>query len=97
VKHEFYVHWIVEQLKAKGIECATSWIGPDIQIRSLETAINVELGTSDIEHNIMVALGQFQRLIVCSDDSELLQRLAQKCKYRSAVFHAVDEVPSLFS
>ncbi|MBI2938372.1 MAG: ATP-binding protein [Thaumarchaeota archaeon] len=76
IKHEFYVHWISEQLRNKGIECITSRVGPDIQ--TTRTAINVETGNSDILGNIWIALNDFSKVIVCSDDEELVKNVSRE-------------------
>lgn len=76
VKHEFYVQWIAEQLRNRGIECITSRVGPDIQAGRI--AINVETGNSDIYGNIWIALNDFSKVIVCSDDEELVQKVSKE-------------------
>jgi len=82
IKHEFYVYWIIKQLTNKGMVCRAEKIGPDIQIPALKTAINVELGTSDIEKNIRTALEQFDRVIVCSDNLKILKGILEQIKLK---------------
>ena len=72
VKHEFYVYRIVQYLQSIGIECAAQRAGPDIILPRLKIAINVELGSSSITNNIQKALYDFDRVIVCSDDKNIL-------------------------
>jgi hypothetical protein len=49
-----------------------NFLGPDIQIPSLDIAINVELGTSNIYGNVREALNSFSKVIVCSDEKQVL-------------------------
>lgn len=76
IKHEYYVYWIIKELAGKGLVCRAEKIGPDIQIPSQSTAINVELGKSDIEKNIETASKDFDRVIICSDNKKLLERIS---------------------
>jgi predicted transcriptional regulator len=80
VKHQFYVDWIVRKLAADGVVCRAEKVGPDIQIPASGTAINVETGTSDVRGNIVKALKDFGKVIVCSDDRKLIQTLSQENK-----------------
>ncbi|MBI2938788.1 MAG: hypothetical protein HYY22_11370 [Thaumarchaeota archaeon] len=76
IKHEFYIHWISEQLRNKGMECVISRVGPDIQTSRI--AINVETGNSDILGNIWIALNDFSKVIMCSDDEELVKKVSKE-------------------
>ncbi len=98
VKHEYYVYWLIDELTDKGLVCRIARIGeakPDIQIPSIKTAINVELGKSDIKKNIKEALKEFERVIVCSDDEKLLEKLKEENKDERILFRLVWEVPGL--
>jgi len=95
IKHEFYVHWIAEQLRNKGIECITSRVGPDIQSRMI--AINVETGNSDILGNIWIALSDFSKVIVCSDDEELVKKVSKTHGSPRVLCCLCWEAPSLCS
>jgi hypothetical protein len=72
IKHEYYVDWIVRQLRNMNIDCTASKVGPDVQIPTLKTAVNVETGKSEIAGNIKNALSNFERLIICSEDLHTL-------------------------
>ncbi|MEP0826733.1 MAG: DUF87 domain-containing protein [Nitrososphaera sp.] len=93
VKHEFYVDYLARHLASLGLQCVKQKVGPDIVIPSLNTAINVELGTSDIQGNIAKAISQYSRVIVCSDDAELLKSLPSNDKVLASL---VWDVPELF-
>lgn len=95
IKHEFYVHWISEQLRNKGMECVVSRVGPDIQARRI--AINVETGNSDILGNIWIALNDFSKVIVCSDDEELVQKVSKEYGSQRVLCSMCWEAPSLCS
>jgi hypothetical protein len=97
IKHEFYVDWLVEKLQNKGVDCVKSRIGPDIQIAAQRLAINVETGNSDIEGNIWIALSQFSKVIVCSDDEELIQALSRQKRAPNVLCSLVWDVPDLCS
>lgn len=84
VKHEYYVDWIARQLGHVNIECLASKVGPDVQIPALKTAVNVEMGSSEIPGNIKSALSEFERLIVCSDDSQILERIRSQMGHEEA-------------
>lgn len=99
LKHDYYVYWLVEKLTEKGLVCRIARVGeakPDVQIPSLRTAINVELGKSKIEENLKKALKEFERVIICSDKEKLLEKLKKENKDKGALFYLVWEVPSLF-
>ncbi len=100
VKHEYYVHWLVNELVNKGLVCRVAKVGeekPDIEVPSLKTAINIELGKSEIEKNIKSALGRFKRVIVCSDSKALLGRLEQENRDKRVLISEIWAVPSLIS
>ncbi|MGI0014456.1 MAG: hypothetical protein ACREBU_13595, partial [Nitrososphaera sp.] len=94
VKHEYYVHWILEQLTDKGIVCRAEKVGPDIQIPSMDVAINVELGSSNIYGNIPKALKDYALVIVCSDDKAVLDSVS-KTKAENVLCALVQDVPAL--
>jgi len=98
VKHDYFVYWIVNELASKGLVCRTAKIGeekPDIQIPSLKTAINVELGKSEVERNIENALKGFEKVIVCSDNGKLIKSLREENRDRRVLFSNIWSVPSL--
>ncbi|MEM3710297.1 MAG: hypothetical protein QXL46_05300, partial [Nitrososphaerales archaeon] len=98
IKHEYYVYWIIKQLTNKGLVCRAEKVGPDIQIPALSTAINVELGTSDIEKNVYTAWKDFDKVIVCSDNSEMLKGILKRIEPREgkSIFSSlIWNVPSL--
>ena len=97
ILHEFYVNWIAERLRSKGIDCITSKEGPDIQIPSLSTAVNVETGNSDIEGNIKIALNQFSKVIVCSDDEKVIETVSGQNKDENVLCCLCWNVPDLIA
>ncbi|MGH9922300.1 MAG: ATP-binding protein [Nitrososphaerales archaeon] len=97
VLHEFYVHWISERLRSRGIDCVTSKEGPDIQIPSLGIAVNVETGNSDIEGNIRIALNQFSKIIICSDDEKIIQTISGQNKGKNVLCCLCWNVPDLIA
>jgi hypothetical protein len=99
IKHEYYVHWIAKQLREKGYVLQTNKVGPDITIPSDQTALNIELGKSDIQHNITLALQNFNRVIICSDNRNLLERISlpeSLDKGKSVLKSTIWAVPDLF-
>lgn len=96
LKHEFYVNWIIGQLTSKGVVCRAEKVGPDIQIPSTGTAINVETGTSDIRGNIRKALKSFDKVIVCSDDKKLIQTLSEENKAQNIRFATMQDVIDVY-
>lgn len=99
IKHEFYVHWLIKELASKGLVCRAEKVGPDIQIPSLKTAINIELGKSDIEKNIETALKNFDRIIICSDNKKLLENISipeRLGEGKEVLISVVWAVPKLF-
>jgi hypothetical protein len=96
IKHEFYVHWIIERLARKGLVLRKNKVGPDIEIPSLNTAIEVELGKSDIRGNIQRNLRKFTKVVVCSDDKKLLQALSRQMKDKQISFLSIEKVPFFF-
>jgi len=100
VKHEYYVYWILNELTSKGLTCRIAKTGeakPDIEIPSLKTAINIELGKSKVEENIRKALEKFEKVIVCSDNKSLLKKLKESNKDNRVLISEVWEIPSLIS
>jgi len=98
VKHEYYVYWIVNELTNKGLVCRIAKIGeekPDIEIPSLKTVINIELGKSEVEKNIQSTLERFEKIIICSDNKALLKRLREQNKDKRVLISEVWNVPSL--
>ena len=78
--------------------CRVAKIGeakPDIGVPSLGTAINIELGKSDIEKNVQDALKRFEKVIVCSDNRALLRKLEQRIKDGRVLISEVWGVPGL--
>jgi hypothetical protein len=96
IKHEFYVHWLVTKLAAKGLTCRAEKVGPDIQIPSVKAAINVECGKSNIHGNIPKALQQFDRVVVCSDDKKVIENVSRQNKAANILCALVEDVPALF-
>lgn len=76
--------------------CRLGNVGPDIQIASRKTAINVELGKPKIKENTKIALKDFERVIVCSDNDKLLETLKKKTKDERFLFCDVWDAPSPF-
>ncbi|MDW8034627.1 MAG: DUF87 domain-containing protein [Nitrososphaerota archaeon] len=100
VKHEYYVYWLINELTTKGLTCRIARIGeakPDIEIPSLKTAINIELGKSKVEENIRSALEKFEKVMVCSDNKALLRKLREKNRDERVLISEVWNIPSLFS
>ncbi|MEM2760080.1 MAG: hypothetical protein QXW73_04735, partial [Nitrososphaerales archaeon] len=100
IKHEYYVHWIVDRLAKRGLVCTTNKVGPDIRIPKIRTAINVELGSSDILGNITSSLEEFDKIVVCSDDTRVLEAIRSHIKPEEAkrVFiHFIWDIPKLIA
>lgn len=96
VKHEFYVNWLAESLTAKGYHIRKNKDGPDIEVLNCSMVIEVELGTSNISGNLKRNLQEFDRVIVCSDDSKLIEALSAKSKENRILFLPVQKVPAVF-
>jgi hypothetical protein len=97
IRHEYYVHRISEWLKAKGIETKTNVKeGPDIEIPEIRTAVEVELGKSDVHSNIERNVHQFDRVIVCSDQKKLLESISRQTKSNRILFLPIEKVPAAF-
>jgi len=96
VKHEFYVDWICKSLEKKGYSCKKNKVGPDIEIPEINTAIEVELGKSNISGNIHYNVQRFDRVIVCSDDEQLIKNLSARKESEKIFFSSVQNVISLF-
>lgn len=100
VKHEYYVYWLVNELTGKGLVCRMAKIGeakPDIEVPSLRTAVNIELGKSDIKENVQDALKRFEKVIVCSDNRTLLRKLEQQNNDIRVLISVIWNVPGLTS
>ncbi|HKZ42550.1 MAG TPA: hypothetical protein VJ044_16425, partial [Candidatus Hodarchaeales archaeon] len=99
VKHEFYVHWIIQQLADKKLVCRAEKIGPDIQIPALNAAVNVELGKSSLEENVATALSRFDIVVISSDSKKVLDRITipQVREGKKVLKSLIWDVPSLFS
>ncbi|MEM2488039.1 MAG: hypothetical protein QXR44_05555, partial [Thermoproteota archaeon] len=69
----------------------------DIEIASLKTAINIELGKSKVEENIRKALEKFEKVIVCSDNKSLLKKLKESNKDNRVLISDIWNIPSLIS
>lgn len=96
VKHEYYVDWIAENLTRKGYPVRKNKDGPDIEVPGCGTVIEVELGTSNISGNLKRNLQKFERVIVCSDDSKLIETLSSKSEEKRVLFLPVQKVPAVF-
>jgi len=94
VKHEYYVNWISESLTRKGYHVKKNKDGPDIEVA--DVAIEVEIGTSNISGNLKRNLQKFSKVIVCSDDSKLIETLSAKTGDNQVLFLPVQKVPSAF-
>jgi len=92
IKHEFYVNWLCEKLEAKGLKCIKNKVGPDIEIPKIKTAIEVELGKSNISGNLNNDVQRFDRVVVCSDDKELIERLSKQNKSETIFFLPIQNV-----
>ena len=96
IRHEYYVHWIVEKIKGKGFDVRTNILeGPDIEIPKIRTVIEVELGKSDVHLNIARNIQKFDKVIVCSDQKKLLQFLSGQSESDKVLFSQIEKVPSL--
>ncbi len=96
VKHEFYVNWLCRKLEAKGLKCIKNKVGPDIEIPQIKTAIEVELGKSNISGNLNNDVQKFERVIVCSDDKVLIKKLSEQNKSEKISFLPIQNVVSFF-
>ncbi|TBR08571.1 MAG: DUF87 domain-containing protein [Candidatus Nitrosotenuis sp.] len=96
VKHEFYVNWLAESLTAKGYHVRKNKDGPDIEVLEHSMVIEVELGKSNISGNLKRNLQEFKKVIVCSDDSKLIQALSAKTKENRILFLPIQKVPAVF-
>jgi hypothetical protein len=96
VRHQYYVHLIAESLAQKGYHVIKNNNGPDIEVPGTGTAIEVELGTSNISGNLKRDLQEYDRVIVCSDDLELIQTLSAKNRDSRILFLPVRKVAASF-
>jgi hypothetical protein len=96
VRHEYYVHWLAEKIRGKGLAVKTNILeGPDIEIPGIGAAIEVELGKSDMRSNLERNVRRFDRVIVCSDQKKLLQSLSDQNKSEKVLFSRIENVPAL--
>lgn len=95
MKHEYFVHWVVEQLKGMGVVCKTNKVGPDIEAEGI--AIEVELGKSDIYGNVRGDLEKFRAVVVCSDSNEVIKRVRKETVDARAICARIEQVPALFA
>lgn len=96
VKHQYYVHLLAESLTQKGYQVIKNNNGSDIEVPEMRTVIEVELGTSNISGNIKRDLQEFDRVIVCSDDSKLIETLSAKNKDVRILFLPIQKVAASF-
>jgi hypothetical protein len=96
VKHEYYVSWIANYLKAKGLSCKKNSEGPDIEIPEIRTAIEVELGKSNMYGNIRSDSQKFERVIICSDQKKVLDALSGEITDPKILFLQIQNFPTFF-
>lgn len=98
IRHEFYVYWIIDGLTSKGLTCRAEKVGPDVQVPSLDAAINVELGRSSLDENVLTALSRFDTVVIASDSKKVLGKIEiPELKGGQRVLKAlVWDVPDLF-
>jgi energy-coupling factor transporter ATP-binding protein EcfA2 len=96
VKHEFYVNWIADYLKSRGFSCKKNSEGPDIEIPEIKTAIEVELGKSNMYGNIRNDSQKFDRVIICSDQKRVLEVLSNEIKDPKILFLQIQKIPAFF-
>jgi hypothetical protein len=96
VKHEYYVSWIADYLKAKGLGCKKNSEGPDIEIPEIRTAIEVELGKSNMYGNIRSDSQKFERVIICSDQKKVIDALSNEITDPKILFLQIQNFPAFF-
>ncbi|NIR13660.1 MAG: hypothetical protein GWN86_06815, partial [Desulfobacterales bacterium] len=64
IRHEFYVNWISDKLRQKGYVVSTTKDGPDIIVKDANTAIEVELGKSNVAGNIRRNTKEYRKTVV---------------------------------
>jgi len=96
VKHEYYVNWLADYLKAKGFDCKKNSEGPDIEIPKIKTAIEVELGKSNMYGNIRSDSQKFNHVIICSDQKKLLDALSREITDQKILFCQIQNFPAFF-
>lgn len=97
IRHEFYVNWIVRKLKEKGLDTKTNKKeGPDIEIPEVGIAIEVELGKSNMEANVLRDIHKFKKVIVCSDQKQLLDTLSGQINSSTVLFSLIQNVLTFF-
>lgn len=94
VRHQYYVNWLAEKLRAKGFVVKKNKDGPDIVLPETSTAIEVELGTSNMHYNIARNVKKFSNVIVCSDQKKLLEDLSAQTEAQNVFFLPVQNVPA---
>lgn len=95
IRHEYYVHWLITKIANMGLVCRAERTGPDIQIPSLNLAINVECGKSNIHGNIPKALKKFDMVIICSDSKTVIENVSRQNKDSRILCALIQEVPAL--
>jgi energy-coupling factor transporter ATP-binding protein EcfA2 len=91
VRHEFYIDIICKALEKAGLDFQKNKVGPDIIVPRIDTAIEVELGKSDMIGNMENNLQKFDRVIVCSDDQKVLKSLAAIAKSERVSFLRIQD------
>ena len=70
--------------------------GPDIVIPKITTAVEVELGSSNMKFNLQNNIQKFNKVIVCSDQKKLLETLSSENKSQNVLFLQIRNVPGFF-
>ena len=97
VKHEFYVNWIRGKLKDRGFSSRTNKKeGADIIVSKTNTAIEIELGKSDMIENSRKDIQKYDRVLICSDSNKILENLSSKIKHPKILFCRIQDTPSFF-
>lgn len=98
VKHQFILQWIIDSLKEKGYSRfkANVAAGPDLEVLEAGTAIEIELGKSNVYSNAVHDVQKFGRVIVTSDDKQVLQALSAKIKDKRILVLPIRQVPACF-
>lgn len=96
LKHEYYAHWLSEMLKEKGYTVIKNKVGPDLVVVEINTAIEVELGSSNMHGNISKGVQKFAKVIVCSDDEKVLAALSRRTRDSKILFLSIEHVPDAF-
>ncbi|MGI0016331.1 MAG: hypothetical protein ACREBU_23165, partial [Nitrososphaera sp.] len=96
VKHEFYVNWVCDYLKAKSFGFKKNSEGADIEIPQLGIGIEVELGKSNMYGNIRSGVQKFEKVIICSDKIKVLENLSNEIKDPKILFLQIQKIPAFF-